>query len=407
MAAEKNRVLHALADEYAGRQAARTGQASQDVLLDYEKLLHLAGCERGEERVCAERDLGEAHKQDLLEIERHPRTQLPLSVRFHPANEIRLFEKLGLVPPAKKRGIFAGLFLEAATFPVPERWQSHWTQFCSSSGARAAAGQSVAPFSREKPDEAREILALLPRLLAWQNESLRRFASCRLCGNSKRLEKLQSSLENGLAEITAGEISTLEDLGILENERAVILHGPLQFHLPEGILDVGLLSAPCRIDRRDLRRSAIGSQATRCITIENLSVLYELAKSRTGAILASSGSEGGFAHSAIIDFLRSLPGHITCWHAGDTDPKGFEILLNLRERTGRVIHSLGMTFDGSISGPPLEAAHRKTLLRLMASPHLTDFEKLQLLAMQNAGHQGAFEQESRPLPDAANCGGES
>lgn len=404
MAAEKNRVLHALADEYAGRQAARTGQASQDVLIDYEKLLRLAGCERGEERVCAERDLIDAHAQNLLIIERHQRTELPLSVRFHPANEIRLFEKLGLVPPAKKREIFAGLFSEAATFPVPERWRSHWTEFCSDCGGKAASGQSVAPFSRDKPADAHEILILLPRLLAWQNESLRRFASYQLCGNSKRLEKLQSNLEKCLSLITEGEISSLEDLGILENERAVILHGPLQFHLPDGLLDIGLLSAPCRIDRRDLRHSTIGSQATRCITVENLSVLHELAKKRTGAILASSGSEGGFAHSAIIDFLRALPGHITCWHAGDTDPKGFEILLNLRERTGRPIHSLGMTFDGSISGPPLDTAHRKTLLRLLASPLLTDLEKSQLITMQNAGHQGAFEQESRPLPDAANSG---
>ncbi|MFZ4774409.1 MAG: Wadjet anti-phage system protein JetD domain-containing protein [Terrimicrobiaceae bacterium] len=404
MAAEKNRVLHALAAEYAGRQAARTGQASRDLLIDYQDLLEAASCERGEERVCAERDLDDADAQNLLKIERHPRTNIPLRVRFHPADEVRLFEKLSLVPPSHKRELFAGLFLEAATFQVPARWQSHWAQFCSSSGARAAAGQSVPPFSREKPDEAREVLYLLPRLLAWKNESLRRFASCQLCASSKRLEKLQTNLEKCLTDITEGKISSLEDLGILENERAVILHGPLQLHLPDGILDIGLLNAPCRIDRRDLRRSTIGSPATRCITVENLSVLHELAKKRTGAILASSGSEGGFAHSAIIDFLRALPDHITCWHAGDTDPKGFEILLNLRERTGRAIHSFGMTFDGSISGPPLDNAHRKTLLRLLASPLLTDFEKSQLLAMQSAGHQGAFEQESRPLPDAANCG---
>lgn len=394
----KSSVLHALAARYERTRAARTGHAARDMIVDYERLLHDAGCARGEPRVCAERDLDEARSRGLLAIERHLRTGLPLAVRFSPADEERLFSGIGLVPPARRRSAFSGLFLEAGGHPVPEQWRPEWDSFCRRLSDGAAAGMAVPPFSRDNPDEAREILLLLPRLLAWKSESLRRFASCRLCGDSKRLEILRDRLESCLRQLTGGAIASLEDLGIMENERAIIVHGPLRLRFPNGILDLGLLSAPARIDRRDVRRAILETSATRCLTVENLSVLHELAKGNTTTILAGSGSEGGFAHSAIIEFLRSLPAHVALGHCGDTDPKGFEILLNLRERTGRAIASVGMTFDGSLPGPPLTGPDRKTIARLIASPHLTDPEKSGISAMQAAGHKGIFEQEARPLP---------
>jgi hypothetical protein len=259
------------------------------------------------------------------------------------------------------------------------------------------SGQSVAPFSRNQSIETREILALLPQLLAWETESLRRFASSRLCGDSKRLDTLQSRLATCLDRITDGEIRSLEDLGILENERAIIVHGPLLLRFPNGDLNLGLLSAPSRIDRRDLRRARLETEASNCLTVENLSVLHELARKSTGTLLASSGSEGGFAHSAIIEFLTALPDHVACMHCGDTDPKGFEILHNLRQRTQRSIASIGMTFDGSKLGSFLTSAEQNTLARLNKSDFLTDGEKRQLALMLVAGHKGIFEQEARPL----------
>jgi hypothetical protein len=132
--------------------------------------------------------------------------------------------------------------------------------------------------------------------------------------------------------------------------------------------------------------------------VENLAVLHELAKTNSATILASSGSEGGFAHSAIIEFLQQLPERVVFWHCGDTDPKGFDILRHLRERTGRTIRSLAMEFDGSQTGPRLTETDRKTIARLLDSPLLVESEKAQLTAMQAAGHKGVFEQEARPLP---------
>lgn len=392
-----SQVLRTLAARYENRQAGRTGHGR--VTIDYEELLREAEADRGEARICAERDLAEAHTRGLLTLETHRRTNLPLRVRFEAKNEKPLFEMLHLLAPTERRRALAALFEQAARQSVPAPWQAGWEKFCAAHASVALEGSSLAPFGRDRTDEIREILTLLPGLLAWQTESLRRFASSRLCRDSKRLEALQTRLTTCLNAITAGAIRSLEDLGIVENERAVIIQGPLRLLYPEGVLDLGLLTAPARIDRRDLGRARFETSAARCLVVENLSVLHELAGRRANTLLASSGSEGGFAHSAIVEFLTALPEAVTCWHCGDTDPKGFEILLNLRERLNRPLLSLGMTFDGSRPGPPLTQNDSATVVRLLALPHLTAVEKSQLIAQQTAGHKGVFEQEARPLPD--------
>jgi len=390
-------VLQTLAALYARSRAGKTGQAARDWQMAYEDLLKAAGCDRGEERVCAERDLVEAHGRGLLTIERHFRTDLPLTVRFSPAQEAELFQAIGQLSPGDLRRDFSELFRAAADADCGARWREAWRVFCEDAAASAREGRPVASFSRDDPDGARELLALLPRLLTWEGESLRRFASSRLCGDSKRLDALKARAEACLRQITGGEVSSLEKLGIFENERAVVLHGPLVLEFSNGCLDLGLLTAPVRIDRRDLRRARMATCARQCFTVENLSVLHELARKESGCLLASSGSEGGFAHSAIVEFLQALPPHIQCVHCGDTDPKGFEILSDLRRRTGREIFSAGMTFDDAFSGPPLTERDRKTIVLLKESSFLTDAEKSELRCIESAGHKGRFEQEARPL----------
>lgn len=397
----EHRVLVTLAEIYRQRRSGRTGQGVRDFVLDYEELLQSADCTSGDTRDCAERDLQEAEAAGVLVVERH-KLGLPLRVRFSPQNEAALFTRIGLATPTSQRQVLAEIFEKACREEVPARWREGWREFCGTMAEAARSGASVAPFSREKADEVREILHLLPRLLAWETESLLRFASCRLCGNSKRLEELQNKLSTCLLRITEGHVQSLGDLGISENERALILHGPLRLSFASGDLDLGLLTAPCRVDRRDLQKAHIRTTARRMLTVENLSTLHELAKKDSGIILASSGSEGGFAHSAVITFLQALPVEVECFHFGDSDPKGFEILHDLRQRSGRAIASLGMGFDASVTGPELTPPDRKTIARLLESPLLTDIEKQALSVMLAAGHKGLYEQEGRPLPSLPN-----
>jgi hypothetical protein len=281
---------------------------------------------------------------------------------------------------------------------VPDRWTEGWKAFCGRNEAAAGRGTSLQPFDRDKVGEIREILGLLPRLLAWQGDSLMRFASSLLCGDSKRLEQLQRKLEACIAPISGGEIKTLADKGITQNERSLLLHGPLKLEFEEAWIDLGVFAGPVRIDRRDIDRAVFHAKPGRCVTVENAAMLHEMCKLRSGTILASSGSEGGFAHSAIITFLTRLPPEIECWHFGDSDPKGFDILRDLRERSRRTIGSLHMQFRDSLSAPPLAREDIATIDRLLASEFLTNEEKAELREIRASGRKGLFEQEALGLP---------
>ena len=393
-----SRILLTLAERYKKTRAGRTGQANRDFLEDYEKLLKAAGCESGEERVCAERDL-QGVDGDLLTIERHRRTGLPLRVRFSQAHENRLFALLGLADPTQERAAFAQHFQTAGLSLVPQQWSAGWEAFCHAYETASLRGESVSPFDRTKPEETVELLRLLPKLLSWKGESLMRFASCLLCGSSKQLEQLERKLEICLEKITEGEVRWLSDLGIAANERSLLLHGPLKLNLDGHVVDVSAFKGPIRVSARDLEAANFSTDATRCITVENPAMLHELCKLGSGVILASSGSEGGFAHSPVITFLRKLPQTLECYHFGDSDPKGFDILRDLRERSGCTIRSLHMQFRPTEkSSPKLTSDQVNTIERLLSSVSLTQEEKEELSRIKTAGCLGAFEQESMGLP---------
>jgi hypothetical protein len=200
--------------------------------------------------------------------------------------------------------------------------------------------------------ENADILALLPKLLAWRGESLVRFASCVLCGHSKELEsmaalertgefagQLRGKLGRLLEEITGGAIRTLDDLGISANPRSALLHGPVRLLLDGAWLDLGPLAGPFRLSQTDIERAErIETAAQRCVTVENETTFCELAKTRGGELLICTSFPG----SATLALLRRLPLELPCWHFGDSDAAGFEILRVLRERTGRDFQPLHM-----------------------------------------------------------------
>ena len=395
-------VLHTLATRYERSNAGRTGRGVLDLIRDYEDLLVEAGAAQGEERVCAERDLLDAERAGLLVVERHRRTGKPERVRFAAANEARLFSIIGQTSPTQRRTELASIFQEAGanTSGVPDNRRSAWIAFCEARAADALTGASLQPFDCDAIHDIREVLALLPRLLTWRGDSLMRFASSLLCGDSKRLEKLRPRLENSLGRITGGEVNTLADLGITENGRSCLLHGPVRMAFTEGELDLELLSAAARIDRRDLERAEIRTSATRVVTVENAAMFHELCNLRTEAILASSGSEGGYANSATVAFLQRLPSTVQCWHFGDSDPAGFDILRDLRDRTRRVIGSLQMAFRDNPESRALEKKEFALIEALLASAALFDPEKAELRKMRDSGRVGRFEQESLGRPHA-------
>lgn len=391
-----NSVLLAIARRFETTSAGRTGQGERDLLIDFEKLLDDAGCHDGDPRALAIEELLQAEKEGLILLERQRldpaiihRVRLPLK------NHERLFERLKLEHPHSKRSKLGDLFEEASQWNVPAEWQASWRGYCAKLRAAAVQGNTIAPFSRDSMVENRELLDILKRLLEWKGESLVRFASCVLCGESKRLEALQFNLERALDDMSGGAKKRLDDFGIVETPRTCLIHGPLRLKIGQQWLDLGVLTGPIRLSELDIRQAEeLTTPAIRCVTIENETTFQELAKLRCGDLLIQTSFPG----AAIRLLMGRLPEALECWHFGDADPAGFDVLRDLRERTGRPIRSLHMRHRPGDTATPLTSQEKRTLATLSRMP-LMDAEKPELEKMLASKDKGQFEQESLGRPD--------
>lgn len=340
-------ILEAFAQRYERSTGGRSGETQREFRIDIEDLLHDLHATEGDARAVAEQHLRDAAIHGLIHLEPlHPRDPHSLHrVRLPLGGESALYQRLGRPSPSQSRSALASQFTEAAHARVPERWQIQWSNWCHRMAEDALAGRSLTPFDRTQPSRNRELLELLPRLLSWEGESLVRFASCVLCGHSKRLgdlaavertaegeEQLRGKLGRLLSDITRAQIQTLEDLGIVPNPRSVLVHGPLRLRFGTGWLDLGLLQGPFKLSQRDvLRADELTVSALRCVTIENETSFHELAKLNSGELLIQTSFPG----SATTALIERCPPNLHYWHFGDSDAAGFEILRVLREKTGR------------------------------------------------------------------------
>lgn len=366
-------VLETLALRYQRSQAGRTGEASRDVLIPLEELLAEARCSEGEKRALAERQLAEAETTGILirePVHKRDRGRIH-QIRFSPANESVLYARLGKSSPTQLRAALAEQFTAAISADVPARLRQGWQAWCERMRQAALAGSSVVPFDREPTKANTDLLVLLPKLLAWEGESLVRFASCVLCDHSKQLEELAALERDGefsgqlrgklgrlLEDITGGTIRSLDDIGILPNPRSVLVHGPLKLRLDGSWMDLSFFHGPFRLSQTDIERAeAIETASSRCLTIENETTFCELAKLQSGELLVCTSFPG----SATVTLLRRLPPKIDCWHFGDSDEAGFEILRVLAEKTGRNFRPLHMQpgripFEQESFGRPTQSA---------------------------------------------------
>lgn len=345
--------LKALALLYIRSLAGRKGSGQLDFQPELKAVLRAADSEDGDARAQALHDLKEAEASGLLELEHHRRDpDIILKVRMPLTNEATLFARIGEPSPTQKRQMLANQFKKAAAFDLPDEWRVAWSSFCERKAQAALLGDEVAPFEKEDLAENAKLLLLLTKLLAWRGESLVRFASCVLCGNSKRLEelsgmdkegelrgKLRGKLGRLLEDITGGKIRTLDDLGIVPNPRFVLLAGPLRLRVDGQWLDLGRLRGAFRLALEDIERAEeITTTAQRCLTVENETSFHELAKLQSGELLIQTSYPG----SGTLKLLQRLPTNIEFWHFGDSDEAGFDILRVLRENSERNFQSLHM-----------------------------------------------------------------
>jgi hypothetical protein len=345
--------LKALALLYSRSLAGRKGSGQLDFQPELKAVLRAADSEDGDARAQALHDLNTAEADGLLELEHHRRDpDIIIKVRVPLANEAALFARIGEPSPTNRRQALANQFAKAAALDLPEEWRAGWISFCERKAQAALSGDEIAPFERDDLVANEEMLALAAKLLAWRGESLIRFASCVLCGSSKRLEelagmdkegelrgKLRGKLGRLLEDITSGKIRTLDDLGIIPNPRFVLLSGPLKLRLDGQWLDLGGLRGAFRLALEDIERAEeIATTAHRCLTIENETSFHELAKLQSGELLIQTSYPG----SGTLRLLGRLPADVEFWHFGDSDEAGFDILRVLREKSGRDFRPLHM-----------------------------------------------------------------
>lgn len=208
-----------------------------------------------------------------------------------------------------------------------------------------------------------------------------------ICHDSKRLEQLKSRLETALSQICG---KSFEDLGLLEKPRQVLLHGP--FCLDS--LDFASLRGPISISETDIRTATtIQCSAARVMTVENETTFLELSKINRDTLLIQTS----YPNRAVLALIACLPVETPIFHFGDTDPAGFDILRDLRERSQRIITPLHMSFRSKEGSSDLTQVERQTLLRLINHPMMNDCRSL-FEAMLVLGKKGDFEQESLGAP---------
>lgn len=397
-----SRILSALASRYGSSRAGRTSRATLDFQIDFHRLLELAEATTGSAHELALSDLAAAAKAGVIGLDIHPKDRTLIEkVRIPKGGEDAFFRYLGIPSPVSQRESLAAQVAAMAEIDVPATDAVLWREFCLAHAERIREGLSRGVLEGVDGEQADEILRTAARLLHWKGESYLRFASCVVCGNSKKLQKLQPRVEPILHQVTGGRISTLADLGITETGGGLWLHGPATLLFENRPLDFGGLALPIHLSATDLHRGRLQTSARRWLTVENETSLHELAKLRSDTLLISSGYRGGVANSAVISLLRAAPADCELWHFGDSDPKGFDILRDLRARTGHAIASLHMRYRPADPPAPLSLRDVQLLHTLIASPDFEEAERQSLREMLEHREKGRYEQESLGLPQAA------
>ena len=380
-----NPLFQTLADLYR-----KSPLRQRDFTIDYEKFLRLANVADGDEREIAERELriAEMESGGALGIDRARKSGLPERIRVVlKGGETWLFSKCGGATPSAEREELADFFEQAASRAVPEKWISAWNEWCEVLSSRGKEGTSVQPFSK---NDHKDLMDALVGVLNWQGESLIRYASAKICGDSKRLQALEPKLLAALREIT-GE-GSLEAFDIFHKPRAVMLHGPLILKFGAEEIDFSALPGSYTLSETNaLEALEISTPASICLTVENEDVFMELVKRNPGVVLIQTSFPG----SAVRRLITRLP-EMNFLHFGDSDPAGFDILRDLREKTARNFRPLLMKHCPSPQRIPLSKLEKETLDRLLVNPLMDDVWG-ELLKISNSDDKGIFEQETVPV----------
>ena len=391
-------IFAALAEVYEESQAGRTGLGTRDVQPEFAELCVRAGLGEGDAFELAVAELKAADGRFVKLEWDHPRARTTIhKVRLSPRDEAEFYQRLGRESPTARRESWVALFEDARGWPVAARFAGEWREFCAARARRALHWDAMEPFRVRELRQGKFLLDLTARLLGWEGRNLIRWVSSHLCGDSKRLERRQRTLEFLLHESTAGRVPDFAAHGIEPMPREVRLHGPLRLLIDGCWLDCSVQET-AMLSLADLARVAsVECPAARCLTVENKTAFLDLARKRSGELLVWTS----FPTAPTLALLALLPRTLEFWHFGDTDPQGFHILHDLRRRSGLPFRTLHMRWHPAADGTPLTETETKLLHDLIADDSMRE-ERDAMAAMLSAGNKGAFEQEHLQPPPLAH-----
>ncbi len=361
--------------------------------VEWERLLEWSGAHSAEDR----REAGEAvaalEKCKVAFVKPGPHKTRRVAVPL--ASETDWFEAFGERHPRITRLGIADFTREAATWRhdlLGERWRD----WCLALADAMTDGKFPSFIDRHDEADWQLTLPIFSELTgrAWPAGTLVRAASAEIAANSKWIDDRRPRLERMLHALAPGKISTLADIGLADPPRLCIAHGPLRLNVSGEWLDFGLLRSPFAVGEQDIKSGEVSvRRPARVLTVENETTFHQLAQLASGELLIHTSYPG----SATLALLRALPADCECWHFGDSDPQGFDILRDLRERSRRAFRALAMRYRERSTAPALTSREKRFAENLKADTGLFPEEQATLQAILAGGSKGDFEQERLPL----------
>lgn len=270
-------------------------------------------------------------------------------------------------------------------------------------------GQMAFGLGIEDADRLHDVLRaasqLSTGLAAGDTLDYRQFGA-RYLGNSKRTKELVNNLaallrwHTGLKDLKPQDL--LRQFNLVPLQQPVLLTGPVQLSDGKQTLNIDVYPY-IGVPESFLGSIEPAAAATYILTIENQSSFNEYTASISdGGIVIYTG---GFPTSRLQRFYRHLTDAIAapCYHWGDTDAYGFEILKTLQQIAPERIVTPHLMNPGSGTGARYSREQLAHLQRLLPVNAVTDGVISKLLA-QGVGLQEQESQVARsPLDTGASA----
>ena len=180
-----------------------------------------------------------------------------------------------------------------------------------------------------------QILKVLAEVENVEEEVFIRNFSIRVLGDSKAFEKIKTSVVSILCKYGeyADKDHVLENLNIVNNPGDVYAKGNGRITVSGQVIDFGSLDGDLGLSSALLDNiESVQVYASKVITIENLTTFNSYADKDAFAIYL-----GGYHNSIRRKLIRKIHEQnpdLAYFHYGDIDAGGFNILLDLRAKTG-------------------------------------------------------------------------